>query len=431
MVNNVTDASLQETLTESGYTLTEFDYIGDNGYYDIYQGLNNTGAVDYIEHVFWDRSHVVKILAIVNDVNYAKIKDELWFAINSAEWTYEDPITPGYYLNYQLYGDFEFAIPDTWQFSSTDSSLYAYDEQSGAMMTVNVLEDPSMLSDITQIDYNNFLSLRSESNFMLNVFQQYSDYIYGEATYDNNGVATALAQTYYANGTYQYIITYEFPTAYADPYYQISVDGLSLTRIFYDSSNETESTDTAQSDSSESIMGKTFGAGTAQETTPKETEPADGRAIGTFSLDDQKNNPSQRYGNLDNLMDEDSSQEDFDRKFDKYSSSEASSQPADGTQEAPAGNTDTGVSTVADAFVQVAGISQEKAQALSSAWYSLNLGDPVEAEAYKGNDTSLILLVTNQVGVDYYIYITKEGDLQDIRMNNEEGPSVLNSQPQQ
>lgn len=67
-----------------------------------------------------------------------------------------------------------------------------------------------MLIDITQIDYANFLS-NGKSNFVLNQFQQNDSMIYGEATYQNNDVQTAIVQGYFATGTYQYIVTYEYP----------------------------------------------------------------------------------------------------------------------------------------------------------------------------------------------------------------------------
>lgn len=396
MVNNVTEESLNETLSQSGYTLTEFSYLGDNGYYDIYKGYNNAGEVDYIEHVFWDRSHVVKILVIVNDIYYDKLSDEIWFAINSASWEYENPITEGYFLNYQIYGDFEFAVPDTWLFSSTDGALYAYDEETGSSLVVNVLEDPSMLEDISELDYVNFLSA-GKSNFILSTFQQYSDYIYGEGTYSNNGVNVALMQAYYANGKYQYILTYEYPLELSDYIYPIAQTGLGMTQIFYDPANDYGD----EVESETAYVSDLINAPDEPETTAKQTEE---KALGTFSLDDQPA-PLPTVEELKN------------EKFGEESTEAESSSSGDGN-----------VSSFADALIQVADLPADKAQYISNVWDSIQAGDASYAEAYKENDTSLIIMVTTSMGVNYYIYVAKDGTLQDIKVNTEDGISVMPNQ---
>ena len=59
-------------------------------------------------------------------------------------------------------------------------------------------------------------------------------------------------------------------------------------------------------------------------------------------------------------------------------------------------------------------------------WDSIQAGDATYAEAYKQVGDTLIILVTNQLGVNYYVYVSGDGGLQDIRVNTEDGMSVLN-----
>ena len=72
----------------------------------------------------------------------------------------------------------------------------------------------------------------------------------------------------------------------------------------------------------------------------------------------------------------------------------------------------------------MSGISQEKADEISKIWTSLNAGIPTYAKGYKESDTDFILLVTNDQSVNYYIQMSKEGDLKEIRVNTEDGPVV-------
>lgn len=142
--------------------------------------------------------------------------------------------------------DFEYAVPDSWA-SSTVTSLRIR-ENTGASLTVNLLDDSTLLNDITQIDYANFLS-NGKYNFVLNQFQQNDSMIYGEATYQNNDVQTAIVQGYFANGTYQYIVTYEYPVDLGTDYAALAQNGIALTRIFYSSAGDDVPAETETSNS--------------------------------------------------------------------------------------------------------------------------------------------------------------------------------------
>ena len=124
MVNNASADSLSETYSSMGMQITEFEYMSNNSYYVIYQSQGMSGITDYIEYVIWDRQHVAKIVVTFNDENYDKLKDEIWYCLDSVSWDYEEPITDGYRLIYQLDGDFEYAMPDQWTNASSDSSFY-------------------------------------------------------------------------------------------------------------------------------------------------------------------------------------------------------------------------------------------------------------------------------------------------------------------
>lgn len=367
MVNNATAESLAETYNEQGYTVTEFQKTAGNSYYVIYQGQGISGITDYVENVIWDRSHVVKIVITFNDSYYEKLEDEIWIPIDSLQWDYEDPIDENYYLTYQRYGDFEFAVPVTWASGYTDSSFYAYDEETGAMMTVNLLEDSTMINDISQVDYTDFLSANKQ-NFALSQFSQQDNEIYGEATYINNDIYIALMQKYIANGQYHYIITYEYPAEMSDYYYLLCQNGLSYIRLF---NTVPDALDEAS----------VFSPNEIPETTTAEEET---ESVYTPELD---TTPSQQE-----------------------------------TEDSP-----SEVSSFAEALMSVAEIPQENANNISSIWDSLNAGIPTYAEAYKKSDTGLIILVTNDQNVNYFLYVRNDGVLTDIRVNTEDGPSVYSN----
>lgn len=379
MVNNASADSLSETYSSMGMQITEFEYMSDNSYYVIYQSQGMSGITDYIEYVIWDRQHVAKIVVTFNDENYDKLKDEIWYCLDSVSWDYEEPITDGYRLIYQLDGDFEYAMPDQWTNASSDSSFYAYEESSGASLTVNLLEDPTLLTDITELDYSNFLS-NGKSNFVLNQFQQSDTNIYGEATYINNDVQMSIVQEYYANGTYQYILTYEFPTELGSDYVQIVQSGLQMTRIFYSSEKETEINSQQTENTSDSSQNKDSTQGSESSNS-------------VFVPDSLETEQSQTQSEAPQ---------------------EQTSQP----------QTNEEVSTFTDALMSVANISSDTAANISSVWASLNIGTPTYAQAVKESDTSLIIMVTNDQNANFYIFLGKDGILQEIHAGTEDGETI-------
>ena len=360
MVNNASAESFADTYSSRGLEITDFQYISNNSYYLMYRSNGMSGITDYIECVLWDRQNVAKIIFTFNDANYKKLKDEIWYCIDSIEWDYEDPIPEGFYLKYQLTGDFEFAVPANWTIAETDASFYACEDDTGATLTVNLITDNTLLTDITQIDYTNFLS-NGRSDFILNAFQQSDHMIYGEATYTNNGTTFAIIQSYYANGTYQYIITYEFPVEYGETYAAASQTGLNMTRIFYSSDEQSQVTDKGGS--------------------------------GISSNDSAIFTPDTLPEKHDN---------------------EVQTNPEEQLE-------DTEVSTFSEALTQLTGISSECADKIVVLWASLNLGNPTYAETVMEDNSSLVLSVTNDMDVKYYVYLGTDNTVHKITVNSPDG----------
>ena len=77
--------------------------------------------------------------------------------------------------------------------------------------------------------------------------------------------------------------------------------------------------------------------------------------------------------------------------------------------------------------MSVASLSSEQASSISSIWYSLNLGNPTYAQAVKESDTLLVVMITNDQNINYYAYISKEGVLQEIHVNTEDGTIIYPS----
>ncbi len=241
-VNNATQESLAQTYVSQGMNLIEFAYTANNSYYTICQKQGNTGVTDYIQTVVWDRQHVMKVVITLNDQNYDKLSNTIWHCIDSIQWKYEDPIPEGFYLYYQSMGDFEYAVPAEWITGNTENTFYAYDEKTNAKLSVSLIEDTSSINEISQLDYSNFAA-NGRSNFALTKYEQSDNSIYGEATYLSSDLMMSMMQYYIANGTYHYILTYEYPTELGAEFYDTAQKALKYTRVFYVTQTDSQSED--------------------------------------------------------------------------------------------------------------------------------------------------------------------------------------------
>lgn len=380
MVNNVTAESLAESYAARGLTLTEFQRETETSYYTICQENGMNGVTDYVERVLWDRDHVAKIVFTFNDSNYEKLQTDIWGCIDSVQWVRENPVPEGFCLYYSQIGDFEFAYPFGWAAEPADGAFYASLEGTNAYMSVNVEENNTLMSNFSQVDYSNSLS-SGRQNFVLTQFQADDSSVYAEATFYYGDVQMSLMHFVIANGVYHYSIAYECPTELGAEIIPLARDSLDAVRIFYELSDE------------------------EKKAAESENAAAQGRDS-VFTPDGVGSQMQSEIQSKGEALSGSTGNEDVD-----YS---------DPTTAQDSEN----VSSFAAALVQVAEIPQDKAEAIAEKWNSLGMSRPTYAEAYKGNDEILILLVTDSSGVNYYLYMTRGGDLQEIRMNSEDGPTI-------
>ena len=281
-INNISADEIAGSFEAQGYTVTEFSHTDVNRYYVIYQKEAGGSVTDYIQFAIWDRDHIVKVTATFQDKYYEKLKDQLLGSLGSLTWDYEDPIPDGTALYYMPYGDFEFAVPSDWYFEAADSAAYAYNEQIGASLQVQVVENPSSVSDVSQIEYNDFLG-SGKNSFAMTYFDQVADRIYAEAAYVNStGIQMYIHQYYLSNGMYHYLVTYEYPAELSEDLYQAVTAAITATRSFYKPEPvETENATEAETGSKPDPSGSDSGAKTYHLDMEEETEAVE--SVSTFA----------------------------------------------------------------------------------------------------------------------------------------------------
>lgn len=354
-VNNCTGDSLAEEIYKNGYTVTNFEKTDASSYILYYQSSNENGVIDYIDYVTWDRQHVVKVTFTIRDTYYDKMSPVIDKCFLSIKWEKEDPVPEGTFIAYDQLSDIEFGVPSSWQYGWSENAFYAMDDQTGANMTVNFMEDESPIDAIDQAAYADYLG-SGKNSFMLQMFDHYSGSIYAEASYisPSDNTQTDIMQLYMADGRTHCAATFEVSDTYINDYYDVFRACLACVRSFYIPTEHIITSDEL------------------------ETEGPESSEIETDA-----------FGEIE---------------------------------------TEKEVATFKDALVAVTGIEMEKASAIEDIWNQLEAGTPSNAKPLKENEDSFILYIQTYEGNVYYMTIKKTGELENIRINSENGPILYSSE---
>lgn len=204
-INNISSSAISTNLVEQGYSFISFSRISANCYQVLYQ--DKQGVVnDYIETVYWDRSHIVTLSCSFSDKNYQGIIPYFDKIISSFKWVYENPIPTGYAMYYNDYVGFEVAVPADWTYSSTGSAIQFADSQSGSVITLGLGSPVSSLATLSATDMTSLMK-NGTTNFMLKDFTTSESIAYGLATYTLNNSQAVYEQYIVSSKEYLFYIS--------------------------------------------------------------------------------------------------------------------------------------------------------------------------------------------------------------------------------
>ena len=205
---NATAESLSAVVAGEGKTFMGFQWVSNTHYELMYQDLKDI-TYDYIEEVFFDREHIIKITCVFDDANYAKLKDAYEASLNSFSWEQSSPIPDGYRLCYNQDAGFETGIPDTWTVSLTDTGMAAIDSGQAISMAVYMVPTLGELSQISSTEMSSFLGA-GRDGFIMSSYEHTDDYAEVHTSYVADGVRYQNPfYLFQGNGNW-YVVSFEY-----------------------------------------------------------------------------------------------------------------------------------------------------------------------------------------------------------------------------
>ncbi len=178
-----------------------------------YAALYEIGTVDYFELSTWSLDTVVRVSIQIPAERYTHYHDDMLYLLDTFSWEPLNPIPEGYSIYYSEYGNFEFLIPEGWQYEIVDGALVAADTVSGGNFRVSLSGNASDLSSISQIDYVNAMS-PGKTAYMLSTFSNNGQALTAEANFTANNIAySEFHSITYANA-FRYEFLFQVPQEY-------------------------------------------------------------------------------------------------------------------------------------------------------------------------------------------------------------------------
>ena len=212
LINNDTIDSLTNEIRNNGYIVNEVSFLSTSSY--VYSYISEDQKTCYIVFTKWDLKDIYNVTFVVKAENYNKMFKYYEHSINSIKWDGKDSIPENYDIVFVEYGSFTFGYPLMWNVGLQDNCFIVSDPNTGSTITIRSTQNSSDYSEISKIQYGNYLSGNgSRNNFILKSYTNDGHIIHGEATYYVGNVQYGLYQYLISNGDYEIEFTLDTPVA--------------------------------------------------------------------------------------------------------------------------------------------------------------------------------------------------------------------------
>lgn len=211
---NVMDNSNASTQIPDNMVFEGFTKDTGSPHYELrYQDMSSKSPYDYLEEVYWDRDHIVKLLCIFPDKYYKDLTSYYTTIIDSFDWNSSNPVPSGYnlvYINNDSYS-FEFGMPseNTWSTGTQNGVIVAQDTKTGMQMTLSTIADSNPATSITGSDVAQLLS-SNRANFIMENLNTSKDYAQATSTYVVNNQQWIDKSYIFSDGYNWYIQSFDY-----------------------------------------------------------------------------------------------------------------------------------------------------------------------------------------------------------------------------
>lgn len=230
-VNNMTEESIRLEIANAGAAFVSFTKDSNCGYTVLYQTKDGETIYDYIEITRVDRQYIVRVVICATHANYQKLEKEIMLSAESITWTPRNPIPDNFLLAYNEFGNFEFAVPITWNRGIEEGEYVARDPETGTEMRVGVMQSNANYAGVNQALYAEYTGA-GKSGFTVRQFSASQNIVYAVSSYIINGISVNRVEYMLATGAFEYTIAFVCPVDYYQNMAPLFETAIQLFRTF-------------------------------------------------------------------------------------------------------------------------------------------------------------------------------------------------------
>lgn len=205
-INNISADTFTAGLN-GNYEVFTCSYPDTSSFVIVYSlKTDNTNTIN-VSYYRWDREKVYCVAYETNYELYDKYIEYIHNSIETMKWTKNKPIEDGIVMNYAQNGSFNYAYPNGWKVVVGNNIVQYTSADDSTTMTVELYENKTYFDKLSDLEYTQYLSA-NKSFFTLSQLSKDKNNIFSISSYSENNQKINVYQKIYANGTYQYFITF-------------------------------------------------------------------------------------------------------------------------------------------------------------------------------------------------------------------------------
>lgn len=230
-LSNANEESVRGELANAGCNFVSFTKNGNYGHTVLYQQYSGDVLYDYIEVTRIDLRNVVRITVCSPDAVFKQLESAITMTANSVSWSPANPIPDGYFLAYNEFGAFEFAVPSDWDRYVLDGEFVARDRETGAEMHVGVSQSTATYANVNQGTFAEYMS-PGKAGFGIERFTVSNNLVYCVSSYNIDSIPVYRVDYMLATGAYEYTLCFICPKQYYQQKSGMFEEAFKLFRTF-------------------------------------------------------------------------------------------------------------------------------------------------------------------------------------------------------
>lgn len=230
-IHGITEQMLANDIANIGGTMNAFSQDGNFGYTINYTLPKDDETLIIQEITRYDLNNMYRIIISVPDKHLKDLKDKIDYIVDNIKFTPQTPIPINLKIFYSQYGNYEFAVPISWNIQQVENAFVSEDKEINASLMVKANQSNAEYSNINQAQYQEYIQ-GDKTSISVKQFVNDGHIIYAVSSFKQNDFPYVQFHYMLATGQFEYEIMFIVPLENFNDYAPIFDNMIKLFKIF-------------------------------------------------------------------------------------------------------------------------------------------------------------------------------------------------------